>query len=89
MINQAREIFCQGEIPGILNICAHCEPIALCRVDFYAASLWSISEAKCEIAAPTRTPWGLEDAARFTTAYRSLRLCGFWKSQQNKLCPPQ
>jgi len=23
-----------GEIPGILTICAHCEPIARCPVDF-------------------------------------------------------
>src|SRR6516162_9931961 len=23
------------EIPGILNICAHCEPIARCPVDFF------------------------------------------------------
>jgi uncharacterized protein (DUF427 family) len=27
------------EIPGILNICADCEPMASCPVDFYAASL--------------------------------------------------
>jgi hypothetical protein len=37
MINQAREVLLPGEIPeipGILNICAHCEPIARCPVDF-------------------------------------------------------
>ncbi len=28
-----------GEIPSILNICADCEPLARCPVDFYAASL--------------------------------------------------
>jgi len=27
------------EIPGILNMRAHCEPIVSCPVDFYAASL--------------------------------------------------
>src|SRR5260370_33674309 len=27
------------EIPGILNICADCEPMVSCPVDFYAASL--------------------------------------------------
>ena len=34
--------FLSGEIPSILNICAHCEPIARCLVslvDSYAASL--------------------------------------------------
>jgi hypothetical protein len=40
MINQAREVFLPGEILGILNIrYAHCEPMARCPVDFYAASL--------------------------------------------------
>jgi len=39
MINQARGALFSGEIPGILNICGHCEPIARCAVDFYAASL--------------------------------------------------
>jgi len=34
MINQAREVFCQGRFPAFLNICAHCEPIARCPVDF-------------------------------------------------------
>ena len=28
-----------GEIPGIPNICADCEPMARCPVNFYAASL--------------------------------------------------
>ena len=28
-----------GEIPGILNVCPGCEPIARCPVDSYAASL--------------------------------------------------
>ena len=39
MINQAWEILCLGGIPGILNICVDCEPIASCPFDFYAASL--------------------------------------------------
>jgi hypothetical protein len=33
------EGFLPGEIPGILNICADCEPLARCPVGFYAASL--------------------------------------------------
>jgi len=39
MINQARQGFLAGEIPGILNICADRELMARCAVDFYAASL--------------------------------------------------
>jgi hypothetical protein len=37
--NQARGGLLPGEIPGILNICVDCEPMARCPVDFYAASL--------------------------------------------------
>lgn len=36
MINRARGGLLSGKIPGILNICAHCEPIARCAVDFHA-----------------------------------------------------
>jgi len=39
MINEAREVLCQGRFPASLiyvNICAHCEPFARCPVDFYA-----------------------------------------------------
>ena len=39
MINQARQGFLPGEIPGILNMCADRELMARCAVDFYAASL--------------------------------------------------
>ena len=34
MINEGAGGPLSGEIPGILNICAHCEPIARCPVDF-------------------------------------------------------
>ena len=38
LINQAREVFCQGNSPASL-ICADCEAIVRCPVDCYAASL--------------------------------------------------
>ena len=37
IMNQALGVLVRG-IPGILNICADCEPSARCRFDFYAAS---------------------------------------------------
>ena len=39
MINEGAGGPLSGEIPGILNICAHCEPIAPVPSTFYAASL--------------------------------------------------
>lgn len=39
MINQAREIFCQGKFPSSLIDVLIAEPVAYCPVDFYAASL--------------------------------------------------
>src|SRR6266513_468808 len=38
MINQSREVFCQGRFPASL-IYADCDPMARCLVDFYADSL--------------------------------------------------
>ena len=34
MLNEAREVLCQGRFPASLIYCAHCEPIARCPVDF-------------------------------------------------------
>ena len=40
MINQAREVFCQGIFSASLVLgCADCKPMARWPVDFYAASL--------------------------------------------------